>query len=348
MYNLSPVLAIILNWNEIDQTRRCVSSLLSQRCISCDVLVVDNHSKEDPTILLQEEFDKIHVIRNLKNLGVAAGRNVGIRYALDRGYEFVFLFDNDAFADPKMLMNLKEAAYRYPDTGIFGPKILRDDTPNIIWRAGCTSWKWTYLHAGSKILNRFLKIFNVSYPTRLDTTRGEDQMDRGQYDEEEITAFQIGCAQLIRADVFRNIGLLDEEYSPYGSEDIDFCARATKAKWLIRYIPKARCWHRAGGSFQDEYQRGYFNSKHIMLLARKNLNLAYFWFLFIPDFLLLTAPLTLLKNTIKKKYRYRKAFIDAIVWNINDISKRGILIENKKMHLFSSLPASNPDSSEGV
>lgn len=173
------------------------------------------------------------------------------------------------------------------------------------------------------------RMANKCLPSYLDTGRGAGQYDEGQYDQERNITFQIGCAQLIRTEVFHQVGLLDEEYSPYGSEDIDFCARATKAGWLIRYVPKARCWHRIGGSFLDEYQRTYYNHRNLMLLARKNLTHFYFWLLFIPDFFFLKIPLMIIESIVKKAPQRQKALIDAIIWNLNDVSIRGILIDNK-------------------
>ena len=114
---MTQVLIVVLNWNELDYTRRCLESLFAQLGVSFDVLVVDNNSEEDPTLALQNEFPGIHVLRNTKNLGVAGGRNIGIRYALRYGYEYALLIDHDAYADSKMLSILIDAANRNPDTG---------------------------------------------------------------------------------------------------------------------------------------------------------------------------------------------------------------------------------------
>ena len=330
---MTQVLVVVLNWNELDYTRRCIKSLFAQQGVSFDVLVVDNDSEEDPTLALKNEFPGISVLRNTKNLGVAGGRNIGIRYALQYGYEYVLLIDHDAYADSKMLSNLIDAANRNLDTGILGPKIYLDNSDRVIWRAGCTSWKWTYLHAGNEIIQRIYRSVGKFPPPLFDTTRGAGQKDIGQFDFEQEMSFLIGCTQLIRAETFRQIGLLDEEFFPYGSEDIDFCARVKRAGWKIRYIPKAQCWHRVDSSLNDNYSRTFYNAKNILLLARKNLTSSHFWLLFIPDFVFLSIPLIMLENLIKKRPQRQKALFDAIIWNIYDIRKRGILIgDNESVH----------------
>jgi GT2 family glycosyltransferase len=322
----SSILIIVLNWNELELTLRCIRSLIAQEKTNPDILIVDNNSDVDPSERIISEFPNIKVIRNKENYGVAGGRNTGIRFAINNNYKYILMFDNDAYADSRMLTNLLSAAKLNPNASIFGPKIFIDGKTNVIWRAGCTSWKWTYLHAGFEILKRIFRMINKPLPSFVDTMRGEYQIDTGQYDEECDLDFQIGCAQFIRTGLFSKVGLLDEEFSPYGAEDIEFCARSTQAGFRIRYVPEAICWHRVGSSFREKYNRTYYQSRHFILLARKRLTLIYFWLLFVPDFILLTIPLMLLQTFIRKESKSRKAFIDALLWHFNDIKERGILL----------------------
>jgi len=320
------VLAIVLNWNELELTCRCISSLLNQNKACLDLLLIDNNSKKDPSFFLKRTFPTITVVRNSENLGVAGGRNVGINYALENHYEFVLIFDNDAWAQANMLNSLLEAANKYEDTAIFGPKILLEKQPQTIWRAGCSSWKWTYLHAGHQIVSHFFKLLGIPIPKILDTARGEGRTSKGQYDHIEEISFQFGGAQLVRTKMFKEVGLLDVDFSPYGSEDIDFCVRVKKNDWKIRYIPDAVCWHRVGSSFNDDYYRSFYNSRNIILLARKHLTLQYFLFLFVPDFIFLTIPLVTMESLLKGKKKRLKGFFDAIAWNYRDSCKRQLFL----------------------
>lgn len=323
------ILAIILTWNELEYTLRSITSLISQSVDVFDILVVDNQSDKDPTTIIKNKHPDITVFRNFKNLGVSGGRNIGIQYAIDNNYEYIFFFDNDAYADSRIIDTLFNAAEKYSDTALFGPKIYYDDKKNIIWRAGCTSWKWTYLHAGFEILNRFCRLLQKRPPAWIDTGRGENQKDIGQFDQIRDVDFQIGCAQFIRLNVFKQIGMLDTDFSPYGSEDINFCARLTKHGWKIKYIPDAVCWHRAGGSFTDNYDRSFFNTRNILLLARKNLHPLYFVFLFLPDFVFLTMPLIVIESLMLRQKKRLRGVLDGIKWNLLDIKKRSLLLKNK-------------------
>lgn len=323
---MNSVLAIILNWNEIDLTFRCIQSLIDMKRTNCDILVIDNGSKENPETLFKHAFPKISFIRNEQNLGVAGGRNVGIRFGLIKQYPYLLLFDNDAFAHQDMLYHLIRTSEEINNCGIAGPKILIDGEERIVWRAGCTSWKRTYLHSLFEILRRIYAKFKTPLPKFIDTVRGENQIDSERYNKDEDIDFQIGCAQLVRREVFLDIGLLDDEFSPYGSEDIDFCIRTKRSGWTIRYLHRAICWHRRESSVNDSYKRSYFNARNLILLARKNLSKAYFWIVFIPDLLLITIPLMIIESSIKRYPLKRKAIVDAVSWNLDDIRNRGVFL----------------------
>lgn len=313
-------LAIILNWNDLNLTRRCLESLRDNDL--CDVLVIDNGSIEDPTTILQEEFPGVVVLRNEKNLGVAGGRSAGLYFALNHSYEFVLIFDNDAIASPTMLEKLLRAAENYPNAGIFGPKIMRLDRPERIWRAGCTSWKLTYLHTFSEALASIAEHLKWTLPKYIDWSRGANQNDTGRYDAYEFIDFQIGCAQLIRQQVLVDVGVFDTRFSPYGAEDIDFCVRATSAGWKILYVPDAKCWHRVGSSVPKGYQRTYYNTRNILLVARKNLSTLYFWGLFVPDYVFFRIPLTILYFSVTRRSTEKlRGFRDGIIWNVYDSIK---------------------------
>lgn len=322
------ILSVILNWNEIECTKRCIKSLLSQKYAAfiLKILVIDNNSEDNPFKELSNEFPDIEIIISKKNLGVAGGRNVGIAYAIKRNFDFILFIDNDACADPMMVEYLWKSAKIDVNAGIFGPKIYIANKEKIIWRAGCTSWKWTYLHSGFRIAKTFSNLLGKRLPKYLDTERGEGHFDDGQYDEEQNIAFQIGCAQFVRADVFSDVGILDNRFSPYGSEDIDFCNRTLKRGWKIKYVPKAICWHRTESSIKNNYQRCFNNTKNIVILARKSLSPFYFYFLFMPDFVFFTIPLIIIKYCFTLNLDALNGFLMALKWSLTDIKEKGLFL----------------------
>jgi GT2 family glycosyltransferase len=72
-------------------------------------------------------------------------------------------------------------------------------------------------------------------------------VDTGQYDKAGEIEFAVGCCILFRADVLKEIGLLDDEYFAY-FEELEWCFRARDAGYRCLYEPKAVAYHRTSHS----------------------------------------------------------------------------------------------------
>jgi hypothetical protein len=77
--------------------------------------------------------------------------------------------------------------------------------------------------------------------------RGVDEADKGQFDKVEETEIATGCCMMIKKEVLKKVGLLDDKYFLY-YEDSDLSVRAKKAGYKIVYAPKSIIWHKNAGS----------------------------------------------------------------------------------------------------
>ena len=119
-----------MNWNGTDDTLACLSSL-QKVTVSHEVVVVDNGSKNRSTEDIPLFFPLVHFIRNKENFGYAEGNNIGIRYALGKGADFIFILNNDTVVDPDVLQGfLKRKA------PIQGGKPHLMNRPNILDHLG--------------------------------------------------------------------------------------------------------------------------------------------------------------------------------------------------------------------
>jgi GT2 family glycosyltransferase len=76
------VTIIILNWNGIRETRKCIRSLLKVSDIPLNILIIDNGSKNNEADRIKSEFEKkVTIIALKENLGFTGGANHGIAYA---------------------------------------------------------------------------------------------------------------------------------------------------------------------------------------------------------------------------------------------------------------------------
>lgn len=82
---------VVLTHNRLDVTRPCLESILE--CTNdVELIVVDNNSTDGTRGYLSSLGGRARVILSDRNLGVPAGRNVGIR---ESNCEFIVLMDND-------------------------------------------------------------------------------------------------------------------------------------------------------------------------------------------------------------------------------------------------------------
>lgn len=229
---------IVLNWNGLADTRECLQSLFQMAGPARRIYVVDNGSGDDSVEALHREFsERIVLIANQRNLLYAGGNNVGILRALSDGCSHILLLNNDTVVDEQLLTELLEASEQHPDA-VLCPKIYYADRPNTLW------------YAGGKLNLRRARIAH----------RGIREMDHGQYDRLEETAWATGCALFASRKVFETVGLLDDNFRLY-CEDVDFCLRAREAGFQTFYVPQARLWHKVSAAIGGNLSRAKLTRK---------------------------------------------------------------------------------------
>ncbi|MBV8103807.1 MAG: glycosyltransferase, partial [Hyphomicrobiales bacterium] len=95
------VLAYIHTFNDADVIEQTISALLRQTRAVDEILVVDNAST-DGTVD-QPCLQHATVVRNHENTGTSGGVATGLRYALERGYDWTGIFDPDGLPAPDAL-----------------------------------------------------------------------------------------------------------------------------------------------------------------------------------------------------------------------------------------------------
>src|SRR5271166_627962 len=101
---------VAVNYNGLEDTRKCLRSLRSAAHPRLSVVLVDNASAADPTAVLRAEFPWCHFVRNAANGGWAGGNNTGAAYALERGADQVLLLNNDTTVSPRLVDEMLAAA----------------------------------------------------------------------------------------------------------------------------------------------------------------------------------------------------------------------------------------------
>ena len=237
---------VIPNWNGADELRACLDSLKIQT-LKAHIIVVDNGSADDSVSILESEYPEVEIVRHEKNLGYAGGVNPGFRLAIERGYDYIAPFNNDAVADKRWLELLVQALDDKPSYGIATCKLLSADG--------------SYLDSTGD----YYTSWGLPYPRG----RGEHQTEI--YDNQTEIFGASGGASAYRVAMLREVGILDEDFFAY-YEDVDLSFRAQLAGWKVVYVPAARVYH-ATSTTGNRMVKGFFTfmtMKNLPMLLWKN------------------------------------------------------------------------------
>lgn len=119
MNNHPKIFVIVVTYKGQQWYDRCFTSLRESH-MPVETIVVDNGN--DGTVeYLKEHFSEITILPNTENLGFGRANNMGMRYALDHGADYVFLLNQDAWIFPDTMEQLVAAAEANPEYGIVAP-----------------------------------------------------------------------------------------------------------------------------------------------------------------------------------------------------------------------------------
>ena len=250
--NSPSVSIVVLNWNGLTDTRTCVQSLRPFRYAKAqDCRRRQRFDRRLGRSLADRGIRSWHrPARSDRNLGYAGGNNLGIRYALDHGADFILVLNNDTTVDPMLLDELLGAASRFPEAGCFGPWIFYMHDPERLW---CTRSEWASADSG------------LSRPPEKGSLPPSCHSPR----QAPSTSAERPCFSAPTSP--STIGLFDERFFLV-YEDSDWCYRARRAGFECMTVPSARVWHKVGTSFgsEDSPLRTYFSMRNKLLWAEKN------------------------------------------------------------------------------
>lgn len=271
------VLVVIVNYRTPILTINCLRSLASevQSLPGTRVAVVDNDSgdrsvEQIGTAIETEGWGNwVSLIPSAHNGGYAFGNNVVIRPVLESSNPppYFLLLNPDTQVRPGAIKALVDFMDKHPDVGIAGSSFEEADG---------TPWPITFRFP--TVLSEMDSGLRLGVVTRL---LSNWVVTRTMTDEEAQVDWLPGASMLIRREVFKSVGLMDEGYFLY-CEETDFCLQARRAGWSCWYVPQSRVMHIAGQStgvtdrklppkrlpqYWFDSRRRYFVKNHGLLYA---------------------------------------------------------------------------------
>ena len=244
------VVLLILTWNRRDDVLRCVASLPRLTYGNVTPVVIDNASQDDTVAALRARHPQLTVLENRHNLGYAGGNNAGIRWALERGADYVQLINSDTEVTPELTAELVRVAESDPRIAVVGCRNLLMEDPTRLWGAYST----------------------LTYGPFLVRSDGAGAADEPRWQAMRDVDAVIGNGYLWRRAALERIGLLDEALFGY-HEDVDWCMRAQRAGWRVVYAGSAAIIHRGGSSSAAGHARifpaRYFLGRNAVAFVRR-------------------------------------------------------------------------------
>lgn len=135
------ILTIIVTYNGINWIDKCFQSVLSST-VHSDIFVVDNASTDKTPDYIAKKFPSIFLIRNKKNLGFGAANNIGLQYAIDNNYDYVYLLNQDAWVKEDTFEKMISAHLKHPEYGILSPLQFQANEKSLDTNFGAILSKW--------------------------------------------------------------------------------------------------------------------------------------------------------------------------------------------------------------
>jgi GT2 family glycosyltransferase len=215
---VAKVAIVILNYNGGQLLHDCVKSFLTLHYEAYRLFVVDNASTDHSIDGLEDLGPQVEVIRSEENLGYTGGNNLGMQTALDQGYDYVLLVNNDTIVhNPDFITQMVDFTASTDDAGIVGPKVFFRTT-DVVQNTICAT----------PFFLRALASWPLQKLRPKETNRSGDQT-------KEVDVLN-GVCILLKAEMLRKIGLLDPLIFMY-REDTDIAIRARRLGWKSYYVP---------------------------------------------------------------------------------------------------------------
>ncbi len=240
------------------------------------IFVVDNSSTDGTVESIKYKVSSIkgiafELIKNAKNEGFARGNNIAIRRALDEGYEWVMLLNQDTVVKSGFIKEVLAVAQS--DERIGAVQLLL-----LLWppeRAEINSLGNEIHFLGFGYCKGYRQPLATCH-LPLDTS-GKELVTSGQ-----IT-YASGAAVLFRAVALRDVGLFDEDFFMY-HEDLDLGWRFQLRGWKSMLAPKAMVYHKY--DFKAAPYKYYFMERNRLIVTLQNYKFATL-VLIAPAFLLM-------------------------------------------------------------
>ncbi len=219
---------VIVTWNGLHDTLKCLTSLRHQTHTQWQAVVVDNASQDGTSDCIAEYFPEVHLIQNDCNTGYVYANNQGIDYLMGQDCQWILLLNNDVVMMPDALAEMVRIGQENPAIGVIGPLMQRTLRPDVIDMGGDLDFKW-----GRVLLRRYA----------CETASPVNWLP---------IDYVWGCTLMVRREIVKQVGGLAPIYDAY-FEDAELCLRAKQLGYVTAVALQSKVLHAVGSSGEKRF-----------------------------------------------------------------------------------------------
>ncbi len=260
------IAVIVVTFNSMPFIERCLESVLCQKGLAFEIIVVDNGSGDGTSDFIKSKYPDVRLITNENNKGAAFARNQGI--AVVDG-DWVLTLDADAWLSSDCFVIFKDYLDRENSdrVGIVAPKINYSDGLRVYSR-------------GNQLT--FLRRF---------------------YEEKNVRKIFGACsaAAFYKKDMLEELKVQQDYFDErffYMAEDVDLAWRCRKHGWGVKGLENCVAFHDGGGSGIPQKLKDFYSIRNRFIMMMKNDSVSYLFVMSLP--LLMYDFFRFLKLVLKK------------------------------------------------
>jgi len=213
------ILVVIVAYNSMKWADRCYTSL-RKSSVPCDVITIDNGSKDGTPEYIKAHYPEVILHEAKQNLGFGKANNIGMQKALDGGYDYVYLLNQDAWVETDTFEKLISTSLSHPEYGVLSPLQMQADLQHmddrfVTYVIGENQKKRPYL-IEDFYFNRLADVYE--------------------------TSFVMAAHWFITRSCLQTVGGFSPTFYHYG-EDNNYLQRARYWKFKVGIAPAAKAVH---------------------------------------------------------------------------------------------------------
>jgi len=266
---MKKVLVIVVTYNGRQWLERCLSSVCpvskgemsgnvvssgAEGGIETSLFVVDNDSTDGSADFVASHFSQAKLVRSAENLLFSAANNLGFAYALKKGFDYVYLLNQDAWLAPGALETLVASAELHPEYAVLSPLQMTDAYKSLdpqfakLFGSGEVFSSQTCGHPRphkreGPIVGCDEALSEVASRDGRGRSEAEAVCEENTSPEPMSLKRVMAAHWLVPCAALKKIGLFEEKLFPLYGQDDDWCNRARYHGFKIGIVPSARAVH---------------------------------------------------------------------------------------------------------